>query len=158
MGLGSTRRLREMITRNPPGGKRRPPRGTDNLIATCEPIVWKMWEPRLLTNPWPPRPVTGTALLWGTDMNIVLLSCSVYYYSLKTETVNLSETSQTAAWIQVSGAICQKILFFIVTVVRSSIISEKYCYRGDVRVQLTGKSKVIPVLNLLSTRPCSCMG
>jgi hypothetical protein len=30
----------------------------DNLIAVCEPIVYKMWEPRHLTLYGPPRPVT----------------------------------------------------------------------------------------------------
>jgi hypothetical protein len=42
----------EMSTRNLPGGKGRPARKTDNLTAICEPIVWKMWEPRLLTTLW----------------------------------------------------------------------------------------------------------
>jgi hypothetical protein len=27
-------------------------RGADNLTAICEPIVWKMWEPRRLTALW----------------------------------------------------------------------------------------------------------
>jgi hypothetical protein len=25
---------------------------TDSLAAICVPVVWKMWEPRLLTNLW----------------------------------------------------------------------------------------------------------
>jgi hypothetical protein len=41
-----------MSTRNLPGGKRRPARKADNLIAICEPIVYKMWEPRRLTILW----------------------------------------------------------------------------------------------------------
>jgi hypothetical protein len=43
--------LTEMSTRNLPGGKGRPARKAD-LTAICEPIVYKMWEPRRLTTLW----------------------------------------------------------------------------------------------------------
>jgi hypothetical protein len=49
MALGSTQPLTDMSTRNLPGGKKRPARRADNLTAICEPIVYKMWEPRRLT-------------------------------------------------------------------------------------------------------------
>jgi hypothetical protein len=39
MALGSTQPLREMSTRNIPGGKKPPARRADNLAAICEPIV-----------------------------------------------------------------------------------------------------------------------
>jgi hypothetical protein len=52
MTLGSTQPLTEMSTRNIPGGKGRPARKADNLTAICVPIVYKMWEPRRLTNLW----------------------------------------------------------------------------------------------------------
>jgi hypothetical protein len=39
MALWSTETLREMSTRNLPGGKGRPARKADNLTSTCEPIV-----------------------------------------------------------------------------------------------------------------------
>jgi hypothetical protein len=39
MALRSTQPLTEMSTRNIPGGKERPARKADNLIAICEPIV-----------------------------------------------------------------------------------------------------------------------
>jgi hypothetical protein len=52
MALGSTQPLTEMSSRNLPGGKRRPALNADNLTAICEPIVWKMWEPRRLTSLW----------------------------------------------------------------------------------------------------------
>jgi hypothetical protein len=52
MALGSTQPLTEMSARNLPGGKGRPARGADNLTAICEPIVYKMWEPRRLTTLW----------------------------------------------------------------------------------------------------------
>jgi hypothetical protein len=39
MALGSTQPLTEMSTRNLLGGKGRPVRGADNLIAICELIV-----------------------------------------------------------------------------------------------------------------------
>jgi hypothetical protein len=52
MALGSTQPLTEMSTRNLPGGKGRPAHKAENLTVICEPIVWKMWEPRSLTTPW----------------------------------------------------------------------------------------------------------
>jgi hypothetical protein len=52
MALGSTHPLTEMCTRNFLWGKGRPARKTDNLTAICEPIVWKMQEPRRLTTLW----------------------------------------------------------------------------------------------------------
>jgi hypothetical protein len=41
-----------MNTRNLPGGKGWPARKADNLTATCEPTVSKMWELRRLTKTW----------------------------------------------------------------------------------------------------------
>jgi hypothetical protein len=52
MALGSTQPVTEMSTRNVPGGKERSARKADNLTAICEPIVYKMWEPRRLTTLW----------------------------------------------------------------------------------------------------------
>jgi hypothetical protein len=52
MALGSTQSLTEMSTRNLHGGKGRPARKADNLIAICESIVYKMWEPRRLSILW----------------------------------------------------------------------------------------------------------
>jgi hypothetical protein len=52
MALGSTQPLTEMSTGNLPGGKGRPARKADNLTAICEPIVYKIWEPRRLTTLW----------------------------------------------------------------------------------------------------------
>jgi hypothetical protein len=49
MALGSTQPLTEMNIWNLPGGKGRPARKADNLTAVCEPIVYKIWEPRRLT-------------------------------------------------------------------------------------------------------------
>jgi hypothetical protein len=51
MVLGSTQPVTEMSTRNLPVGKRRPVRKAD-LTAICEPIVYKMLEPRRLTTLW----------------------------------------------------------------------------------------------------------
>jgi hypothetical protein len=39
MALGSTQSLKEMSTRNLPGGKGRPARKADNLTAICKPVV-----------------------------------------------------------------------------------------------------------------------
>jgi hypothetical protein len=52
MALGSTQPLTEMSTRNFPGDKVWSARKVDNLTAICEPIVYKMWEPRRLTTLW----------------------------------------------------------------------------------------------------------
>jgi hypothetical protein len=52
MALGTIQPLTEMSTRNPLGDKGRPARKADNLTAICEPIAWKMWEPRRLTTLW----------------------------------------------------------------------------------------------------------
>jgi hypothetical protein len=52
MALGLTQPLTEMNTRNLPGGKGQLVRKADNLIAICELIVWKMWEPQHLTTLW----------------------------------------------------------------------------------------------------------
>jgi hypothetical protein len=52
MALRSTLHLREMSTMILPGSKGRPARKTDNLTAICEPIVYKMWQPRRLTTLW----------------------------------------------------------------------------------------------------------
>jgi hypothetical protein len=41
-----------MSTRKLHGGKGRLARKADNLTANCEPIVYKMWEPRRLTTLW----------------------------------------------------------------------------------------------------------
>jgi hypothetical protein len=52
MALLSTQPLTEMSIRKLPRGKGPPERKDDNLIAICEPIVYEMWEPRLLTTLW----------------------------------------------------------------------------------------------------------
>jgi hypothetical protein len=52
MASGSTQLLTEMSTRNLLGGKGLPASKADNLTATYEPIVYKMWERRRLTTLW----------------------------------------------------------------------------------------------------------
>jgi hypothetical protein len=52
MSLGSTQSLTETSTRNLSGGKGRSARKADNFAAICEPIVYKMWEPRHVTTLW----------------------------------------------------------------------------------------------------------
>jgi hypothetical protein len=47
-----SRPLTEMSTRNLPGGKGWTALEADKLIAICEPIVWKIWDPRCLTTLW----------------------------------------------------------------------------------------------------------
>jgi hypothetical protein len=52
MVLGSTPPIIEMNTRNLSWGKGLPARKADNLTATCELTVEKMWEPRHLITLW----------------------------------------------------------------------------------------------------------
>jgi hypothetical protein len=52
MTLGSTQLLTEMSARNFLRGERWPVRKAEKLTAMCEAIVWKMWEPGLLTILW----------------------------------------------------------------------------------------------------------
>jgi hypothetical protein len=59
--LGSTQPLTEVSTRNLHGVKGRPARKAHNLTAVCEPIVYKMWEPRRLTLQWASTACSGVA-------------------------------------------------------------------------------------------------
>jgi hypothetical protein len=56
MALEMARPLTEMCTTNLPGSKGRPARKADKLTAICEPIIYKMWEPRRPTNLWVSTP------------------------------------------------------------------------------------------------------
>jgi hypothetical protein len=49
MVLGSTQPLTKMSMKNLPEDKGRPARKADNITAICNPIFYKMWEPRSLT-------------------------------------------------------------------------------------------------------------
>jgi hypothetical protein len=61
MVQGSTQPLTYWVLGTFLGGKGRPARGAD-LTANCEPIVYKMWEPRRLKTYGSPWPITGIAL------------------------------------------------------------------------------------------------
>jgi hypothetical protein len=52
MALGSTQPVAELSTRNLSGGKGLLARKADDLTAICEPIAYKIWEPRRLTTVW----------------------------------------------------------------------------------------------------------
>jgi hypothetical protein len=62
MTLGSTQTLTEISTKNLPGGKGRPAREINNVTAICEPIFYKIWEPRRLTTLWDFTTCYGIAL------------------------------------------------------------------------------------------------
>jgi hypothetical protein len=65
MALVLTQPLTEMSTKNIPGGKGRPARDADNLTTICEPIVYKMWEPRRLTTLWASTALQGQFYLYN---------------------------------------------------------------------------------------------
>jgi hypothetical protein len=52
MAMGLTQPLTEMSTRNLPGGKGQLVHMADNLTAICEPIIYKMCEPRRRITLW----------------------------------------------------------------------------------------------------------
>jgi hypothetical protein len=52
MFILSFKHLYVLHARNLLGSKGRPARKADNLTAICQPIVYKMWETRRLTNLW----------------------------------------------------------------------------------------------------------
>jgi hypothetical protein len=72
MALGSTQPLTETSFMNLPKGKGRPVRKADNLTAICEPIIWKMWEPRRLTNLWDSMACyrDNFTLLWASSLRV----------------------------------------------------------------------------------------
>jgi hypothetical protein len=85
MALVSTQPLTEMSTRNLPGGKGRPARKADSFTAVCEPIAYKMWEPRRLTTLWASTACyrdsfyTFQLLDWLKLHGLKVLSCHVFY-------------------------------------------------------------------------------
>jgi hypothetical protein len=60
--LDSTQPLTEMSTRDSPGGKKWSAPRADNLDASCEPNVSKLWEPEPLTNIRASTTCTGIVL------------------------------------------------------------------------------------------------
>jgi hypothetical protein len=75
MALRSTQPLKEMSTRNPPGGKGRPARG----LTTSPPSVSRLskkCESLDVSQPyWPSQSLTGIAFLWlyGVLINLMTL-------------------------------------------------------------------------------------
>jgi hypothetical protein len=81
MALGSTQPLREMSTRNFPGGKKRPARRADNLAAICEPNVCKCGSLNLSQPYRPPRPLQGNFTLAFTCLDA--MTCAQIFRSLR---------------------------------------------------------------------------
>jgi hypothetical protein len=66
MALGSTQLLAKISARYLPGGKGRPARKDKNLSAICQAILYKMWEPRRLTNLWASTACQRDSLIFKT--------------------------------------------------------------------------------------------
>jgi hypothetical protein len=81
MALGSTQYLTEMSIRNLPGGKGRPARKADNLNASCEAIVQKIWEPRRLTILW------ASTACYRDSFIFSLAKILAYFSTLKMEAI-----------------------------------------------------------------------
>jgi hypothetical protein len=86
MALESTRPLTEWSTRNLPGGKGRSARKADNVTAICEPIAWKMWEPRHLATLWASTvcyrdSFSFTYLSVATMRKLYFVSINIYHRS-----------------------------------------------------------------------------
>jgi hypothetical protein len=88
MALGSTQPVTEMSNSNVPGSKERPARKADNLNANCEPIVYKIWEPRRLTSLW-----ASTAYC-----QVIFYYCSVSTPHLNVEATCFSSHHQIKAF------------------------------------------------------------
>jgi hypothetical protein len=58
-------------TRNLPGSKGWPVREADNLTALCEPILSRMWEPRLLTTLWASTACYRDSLACKADLTAI---------------------------------------------------------------------------------------
>jgi hypothetical protein len=90
MVLGPTQHITEMSTRNLHGGKERQARKADNLTDICEPIFYKMWQPRRLTTLW-----ASTACY--TDSFTLFLQSEVVYlfFTMDTVAFHVSNTSHS---------------------------------------------------------------
>jgi hypothetical protein len=96
MALWSTQPLTEMSTRSLPGGKGRSARKADKLTTICEPIIYKMWDPRRLTTLWASTTCCRDSVMFLlTSVEISLLSmlnimCKPQSVSLPEIEVNIS--------------------------------------------------------------------
>jgi hypothetical protein len=83
MVLGSTQPITEISTRNFDGGKKWLARRTDNLAATCEPIVWKMWEPQPLATLRASTACTGITLpfFYTEYWSVIADTCVLSFWS-----------------------------------------------------------------------------
>jgi hypothetical protein len=66
MGLGFNQLQIEVSTKDLSGGKEQPACKSDDVTATCVPIVRTMWDPQRLITPRPPWPATGVARIITT--------------------------------------------------------------------------------------------
>jgi hypothetical protein len=65
--------------RDLPGGKGQQARKTD-LIAICEPIVKKLWEPQSLTTPWASTAYYGNTFTLGNFIISSSSSCNGMFW------------------------------------------------------------------------------
>jgi hypothetical protein len=129
MTLGSTQPLTKMSTRNRPGGKWRPARKADNFTAICEPAVYKMWEPRRLTNLW------ASTACYRDSFTFFLAHVTGYALNKQPSDIFLTSSSNFFA-----PHIC---------IVYTHLYAISYCWEGrtqsicDVTSQQTGMALII---------------
>jgi hypothetical protein len=91
MALRSTQPLTEMSTRNLPGGKARPARKAEKLTAICEPIFYKMWEPRRFTTLWASTTCYRDNFTYFLHVLIFLLPSQIGFSGLLPFWINLTD-------------------------------------------------------------------
>jgi hypothetical protein len=94
----SAQPLTEMSTRDLPGGKGRLVHKADDLAVICDPIVYKIWEPRHLTTLW-----ASTATACYSDSFTCFLFFFILFLCCWTKYDAGSEFDLSMSWVESKG-------------------------------------------------------